>query len=711
MEAPQYTREQLQQGVQAAIADGNNKAANEIAALYTELYGDPTQAAPEAPQETPQAQTSTPESDGLMDMLFGNMAPNLREAVNQGGADPSTWPGAVAAGAVEGGEMLAANMDVPGGIAGASAGAKLGAPAGPWGLAAGTVIGGAVGTFGGSLLSDYFMGDEVDFSEATKEAAISAGLDVATLGAAKAAKPVMKAMGFTGEQMPDVFNRIFGFTTDAQKADPMAEFGTGLTMGSRDSLQATQELLQESGGSLTAFQTGQASGLRTLAEGLGEIGVLSKGRYEDLARTNANIFGKKVEELVNESLTSVPVEDVGRLVLGTIQGGREALTRKYGDDLALISQNVGKRTVNAKWLKGVIEKFRREGSREGIELYDKGTYKLLNEWEKQLDQLPESTLQLDTLLEFQKKVNRDVSALGDFGATQNTVASLELAVLSDRMRDTSYALVASVDKEAAAALKAANEAYRQGNDVLLPKLNTNIISAADKGNYAVMAQALQGSNPDRIKAFMSSIDEAYARARLAGIDMSERTQLSTPDEVKEVIRRAFLKNTFGEAGGEGFNPENYRRLALQYEKPSNAQVARAILGERNFASFKRLLNGMAESTKRNDGVIGSLVLRSKEADAAQLVGSSLLGAGTGFGMLTAGAILGTPIVLARIASNPKAIPVLIRADKAAAKAAARGGAGVNAAGRILEEALGEIMGMFSEQEQAELRDELRGFEQ
>jgi len=91
-------------------------------------------------------------------------------------------------------------------IGGALGGAALGTAILPGvGTAVGGVIGGALGAFGGELAEDVMSEEDMNYANAAQEAAISVGLDVATLGAAKWAKPAYfagkRALGFTAEEV------------------------------------------------------------------------------------------------------------------------------------------------------------------------------------------------------------------------------------------------------------------------------------------------------------------------------------------------------------------------------------------------------------------------------------------------------------------------------------------------------------------------------
>jgi len=604
--------------------------------------------------------------------------------------------GATVEGANAGMDAIASNMDIPGGMAGAMAGASAGAVGGPIGSAIGGVVGGAVGTFGGSLMSDYLTSDDMDMGDATKEALISAGFDIATLGTLKGFKATAKAMGFGPDEIASLWQK---FSSGDGVGEPQA-----LSVGSPESLQQTQNFLQNNEGSLTAYQTGKASGVTTLMEGVGEIGVLSGRYYEDLNSKNAKAISDELNRLIDSSMGEVSPGNIGESVLGILQGGRTAASRLYDEGLGEVTARIGQRPVQPKWVVGTVKKFLKDNKKEwGYDL-DPTTLKLAREWETALEDI--STMSVKDLLAFQKRLNTQVTQLGDFGQTQNSVASRELAQLSSRIRQTTAKLLENVDPASAKVYGDLNTAYGEAMGGLLPKLNASVVARADKGDYESIARVLEGKNPDQIEAFMKSIDTAYTQAEIAGVDMAKEARFATSQDARKAIQTGWLQNIFGESVEEGFNPKTFARLADHYEKPANARAARAILGE-DFPTFKMLLNVMNEATKKQSGFVGSLVLRSKEAAGVSTVAQSAVGGAAAAASLpAAGAVFFGPVLLANIASNKGAVQALLKGNRKASVAAAAGK--VAAVSEIMNQTLEQIMGMMTEEEQASVRNSMRG---
>jgi len=612
------------------------------------------------------------------------------------------------------------NLDIPGGFAGAAAlagpGAALGTAAIPIpgvgtavGALGGVVVGGALGTFGGDILSDWFAGEDADFSEATKDAAISAGFDVATFGAAKLAKPVMGIMKLGKNELFDVFRKT---------AKPS---GDVLQTGSDASLTATQKLLQEGAtdpstgqhitSSLTAYQSGKARGVRRLAEGIGEVGFFSGGRSVEQTRRAGVILDSKLDTLM-DGAGDVASGEIGYDMLGVIKAGKAANSALRIKALTAVQNKLGREMVSPSLLRGTMESFRRKHQLTiGSELKG-GSLKLLAEWEARFAGL--KSIPASELLNFQKIMNSDISELADFGQLQNTPAASQLADLADNMRKTIQHLLDTSAPNAGAQYKAANAAFKEGIDSILPKINATTITRANNADYGVIAQVLHGSNAFQIKAFMKSIDTSFIRAEQAGVDMFAETGFKSAEHIKDVVRRGYIENIFAGVVDRG-------KLARKFDRLVPAKAAKEVLGAKGFVQLKRLLNAMAETSGKAPDSIGTLVLRSKEigtlTPSLLLVGGATAAGGSLAALGTAATVFLTPVMLGRIAGNPKAITALLSAEKAIAallkapvKDAAKRAATINASEDIMLKAFDEIWNMFSPEEQGEIRNSARGFD-
>jgi hypothetical protein len=630
----------------------------------------------------------------------------LPAAIRQGGVELSTenlpTPSSMAS-------AVAANMDIPVGIAGTMTGAKLGTPLGIPGIIGGGIIGGALGTFKGSIISDYLEDEDVDLTDATKKAAMSAGFDMATLGLATKFKPVARAMGFGPDELTDLWRTINGPNPFARTAPQV------FPVGSPESLRQTQSLLESGGGSLTAFQTGNANALQNISEGIGRIGVVSSRVFKGIDQKNASVIANTLKEMMDDSV--LPSENVGEMVYGIIQAGKKASQELYDTATKEAGAQIGNRVrFNTGPILAEMKRFVKNSKTDWGEDLSPETLELISKWQRRLGQAgpgknsPDFVPSVDynSLMAFQRRLNTEVAELGKnaFGKTQATTASRELAELSKLIRERTASLVSDVDPIAGAQLQAANKAYGEAMDGILPELNAAVIAQADKGGFEKIAGVLDGSSPDQIKLFLNSIDTSFNNARLAGVDLNT-LDVPSAEAAKAAIKTGWLKNIFSEVTAEGFDPAKFAAKASEFKKPNNSKRAKAILGD-DYATFQMLLNAVAESTKRQTGFVGSLVIRSKEATAMQALvqGTAFGSAASSLGALpAAGAIFLGPVLLAKAATNPAAVRTLLDGNRRAATALAAGK--ISVASDITSNTMTSVMNMFSEEDQAEIRNSYR----
>ena len=209
---------------------------------------------------------------------------------------------------------------------------------------------------------------------------------------------------------------------------------------------------------------------------------------------------------------------------------------------------------------------------------------------------------------------------------------------------------------------------------------------------------ISNGNLDNTRKFLSSIDKAYALAAKSG---TKTMPFGSAKEAKGAIREAYLKNTFPTLGDE-FSIEKYKTFVDRFGKPTENRKLKTILGE-DYNSVKQLANLMKEAADKPSSNIGELVLRNKEYTALFGLGAAATGgavAGAVGGGLAAGAVLLTPVILAKMATNPKAINKLLAFNKRKFKNAdAAVLAGTNLIGDLIRE--------LPEEEQAEIKEASR----
>jgi len=611
-----------------------------------------------------------------------------------------------------------ANMDLPLGLAGALKGAKVGGRFGPAGATIGGVAGGAFGTFGGSLASDVITDkEELDFESAVDKSLMSIGFDIATLGAWKAAKPAFvaakKALGFTPKEIAEQITAI-----------PKQ----GLEAGSPESLQATQQILQEGGASLTRFQTGQASALEVFAEKLGEAG-LGSGK---IAIGNADKVNKATQAALNDITASSvirtgasPVE-LGSAVLDVITAGRMALSDAYGDGLEQLGKNIANKKVNTGSIKQQLLKFQNQNKvliEDVVESVDAATGKIVM---KPVSKT-EPTLHKDTtafineqlggvfeygnmsakaLLDVDKMMTQRMKEFGDINSKNyNATVHNELGELQSMIKQGILKSLSQADAKAAEKYALLKKDYSEGMKGLLPEINKNVIKNAEKGNYDVLGNLLTTqTNVSRISSMFKSVDNAYRQLAKAK-QLPDEIPYATAKEAKQAIRQSFIKNLVPDVNSADFDISKYADLAARFSKPKEQSRLKAIMGE-DYGRVRQLFNVMAEASKKPEGNLGTLFLRNKEYQSlTSVLQTGALGAAGLFttGPVAAGtalAVIGTPMFMAKASSNPKAVNRLLAFNKAKFKS---DDAREKAALLIVS----DVMDALSDEEQAEIRNQFR----
>lgn len=552
------------------------------------------------------------------------------------------------------GAFLKANMELPMGVSGSVAGAALGAPFGPPGMIAGGILGGALGSAGGSLSSDILQGRPLNMEEARKEAAISAGLDVATFGAGKLVKPVLRGLGVT---LDDLYRTIRPRALPVPAGAP--------TVGTPESLLQTQALLSQGGGTLSATQTGRASSFRKLAEQLGDIGIFSGARARQRIAVNSSVLKEEVQRQIDgldTSLTMGPA-GLGESILDIVSSGRQANSAIYDRALTDITTQYGNKAAPVKNIFYELRRFRDAGVKEFGSIYSDATQRELGTLISSLDGL--NTMPVSSLMAFQKKLNSTVSQMSDIknASMYNGTAAAELAQLSEKVRNSVAGSLALVDEDLAKSFKVMNDTFGRGAENLLPKLTQGLVTRADRGSYETLGNLLlTSSSSTQISAMMSSVDEAFRLADKAGVPI--QGAIDTAAKAKAAIRQSYIQNIFGEVqGSEDIYKAGFKNLADKFEKKAVSDPAVAVLGER-YDDFKRLLNAISDSASKADSSLFGLMLRSKESSAAQgLLALGGAGVGSTLGLPAAAAVFAVPEVLSRVATNKAAVNRLLMLNR------------------------------------------------
>jgi hypothetical protein len=626
--------------------------------------------------------------------------------------------------------FLKSNLDIPFGIGGALAGAKAGAMTGvPPLIPVGMVLGGALGTGTGSLTSDYLTKDELDFDKAVKESLISIGFDVGTLGAGKVIKPAFlaskKALGFTPKEV----------------AEEIASSSKVSQAGSEESLAQTQKILEGQGSSLTRFQTGKASALEIFSEKIAEAGLLSgQESLRNIAKVN-EAAQKALDEVMTrvDLRTGIAPSDIGDAMFDTVSAGRIALSETYEEGLNFIQSQLVNKTVNATGVKNALQNFLKQNTEKTFDIIegksvaqldkasvrvvgggrktknvstlDPATVKFINEQLTKTLELP--NMSANTLLAIDKKITQQIKQFGDINSpSYNTTADRELGELQDLLKNSLLNTLKQADPKASAQYRALKTDYKIARNTLFPKINDTVINNAEKEDFEALGKLLTTqTNTDKISAFMRSIDEAYkqiGRRSRFPIDIP----YGTAKEAKQAVKQSFLKTLLPTSGSPDFDIATYNKLASTFSRPAEDKRLKIIMGE-DYTTVKKLFNLFADASKRPEGTLGTLFLRSKEYSSvteglslAQGLTMSAAGAGgyalggTVGAILTPAVVLTAPIFLAKMATNKKAVNRLIALDK-------KKFINEELREKAVAAVISDVMDGLSEEEQAELRNYFR----
>ena len=586
------------------------------------------------------------------------------------------------------GDFLSANMEIPLGISGSLAGAGAGfLVGGPVGAVVGGILGGAGGSAAGSVTSDYLEGVPIDYAEATEQALLSAGIDIVTIGLASKVKPFLlsaKAARMSPDEAAKMFVKEAAMVAGEQANRAVAQAGqreaiarTGglLASGSPESLKESQKLAEEFGATLLPSQTGQATTVQALSEGIANLGLFSSGKMNKATERLDNASASALTEIMNRSGTAEfqDPKALGQAMSTVIDKGKEAMSTLYSRGLQEIQEGLGQQRTELSPLKASFTKFKNKSQGELRNYLQPSTLRYVDDTLDTMSKL--KTLSVKELLEFEKTLKTDIAALGGLGSTgAQREAARELTILSKNIRGVVQRSLDRTSPELGAKYQDLKKAYRVSINGILPKVNSRFVANAQKESYSSLGKMLTRSGGlDEITAMLKSIDESYAVMKKASNKrMPSGLPFKTADEAKQVIKESYLKNIFADVGGD-FNNQKYSYLASEFQTPENSARLKLILGE-DAPRVKQIMNLMSETSATVQGNLGELLFRSKEYAALSAPGRSLsetklAGAGgqlyaASVDALMGGSILVAPVVLANIVTNPKLTNKLLAFDKA-----------------------------------------------
>ena len=282
-------------------------------------------------------------------------------------------------------------------------------------------------------------------------------------------------------------------------------------------------------------------------------------------------------------------------------------------------------------------------------------------------------------LALDKALSAEVRALRTVGTqTTDPLAAQQLGDAVEVLRDSFVKTLKQADPKAAKEYMALKKTYKESLASLTPKITASTLRAADVGDFDKLGKMLlQGSNVSKTRAFMKSIDEAYVQLGRRGRKDVGELPYANAKEAKEAVKSGYLKGLFKDANDPSFTIDSYANMAAQFNDPQKDLMLRTIVGK-DYPRVKQLMNLMNEASRRPDGNIGTLFLRGKEYAAARGLGGGGTGAvaagsaatglamhffGAGVAAFSLGAVLMTPLFLAKAAANPKVVNRLLAFQK------------------------------------------------
>lgn len=593
-------------------------------------------------------------------------------------------------------------LDIGTGFGGALAGAGLGfVMGGPVGAIIGGVVGGAGGTAGGELAEDYFQGKELDYYNAFREAAISAGIDVATLGTGKyVGKPLINYIKH---------KRSLGMSPSEAAAEYVKQAKpTMAAAGTSESLMASQSILEKGGrgATLTPYQV---TGEYGVTQRLADIGIFSQVIGERNYRAVNETVSESLDELMGRIGTDgVDPRSLGQTIYSTIEAGRQASFQIYDEGMSKLQSQIGNSQVNTLGFKQTMQRFLNAGQREGkaakvadrvrakgFSVYDKATLDFVNKIQSDLIRMP--SMSASSLIDYEKKMMRQIQKFSSFGAKEyNEQAARELAELSSKIRSAVSRELERLDPKAAKEYSRIKTAYGEAIEGVLPTNLKPFVARAKEGQYQALGQ-LAGTTGslDHLSRMLSSLEESHKQIRKAG----GKVGVESLEQAVGKLRAGFLQSQIPNYASPDFDIKKYKTLSTKFSKPKERARLEMIMGNQA-PKANQLFNLMSEASQAPTSNLGELMLRTKEYQA---VAAAATVAGGPVAMTGAAGVLLAPVFLAKAAYNPKIVNKLIAFEKTNFKTQ---DAMLIAAANVVA----DVMQDLSEEDQAEIRNYFRDTE-
>ena len=545
--------------------------------------------------------------------------------------------------------------------AGALAGQRLarGAPA-PVQFAA-TTAGAALGTAGFNLADDVAKGQSMDYSKAVKEALISAGFDVATLGAQRLLPTTtwVKTM------------EAFGIDPNKTASTIMAQ------LGSPEAMEQTQAFLRSKGLGLLPNQLREQAGwFDRLREKIGRLGVVSRGNFENYAGSVNTAVREEFDSLFNVSANR-SISNVGDHLQTVYTTAQKALSTQYVDSLESLAARTPIRYTNVNPIKLEIEKIFKENGVQGVnksgELVGAGSTLqketrdfLQSHFAKFVGDDGIIALDAKNIIALEKTITGVQSELMDKGL--NTAAR-EVRAIAKRMKEPYLKMLDNIDSTVANDYRKIKKAYSDGQSAMFPEITGNKLrKALDNGDLFPIAKGIikgQGS-AKQVRELMGSVTQVYGTLRHTNPKeykkiLAEKGLPENPNAFKKMLRESYLLENFPNLMNADESVSTMSTKLANMFVGEAAERTKAIFGEQ-FKDLKRMANIVDVVSRDSKGNIADLFGLSQQYNSAGKVldGMAILATGggalNGLGMgdlALASAILLTPHYMTKAVMNPK----------------------------------------------------------
>lgn len=583
-------------------------------------------------------------------------------------------------------ELVGMGSSLGGALAGAAAGTAI-LPG--IGTAIGGLIGGAAGAFGGELLEDELQGEDLNYANAAKEAAISAGIDVATLGAAKFAKPAYyagkRALGFTTEEVAkDIVEKAA-----ATRASQVA--------GTQTALQSGAELLAEKGAVFTPTQVG-GRGVLAFYDNIGRSGVLSSAPFKKNMELSNEAVSGAINGLVGQNQAGVLLKgELGESIHSVFVEGKKALGKQYELGLDDVMSSLTNNTINVLPIHEALDRFIKPyASKLGSQLQG-GTIQILRDMQNDLsggfklvDEVKEVKVPYTNafgqqmtktqkkvvgkkkipvpipaahLIEWQKKVSRVITEAGNpLSSMYNKAVDAELAQVSSKLTGSIDNVMTKVNPEAYGKYKAINEVYKGGIETLRPANIKSIVNAAAREDYDRLGKVMLQEGVTNFSQFKNTWKALRYSVKTMQPDKLAELGFKSQGDLYQTIRSSYMQNMFPNVNAVDFDLATYANKMSKLSREELKQ-AKLIMGK-DYGRFNQIRNTIIDASTKPGSDVGILSLRSKELGTLGAVAvGSVAGIAGGVAALLA------PKMMAKVALNPKTSAMLINAMGRSSKTA------------------------------------------